>query len=150
MPDQPSTTYDEMPYINAAFPQTHPDRLATLARMMGMSPPDVETCRVLELGSASGDNLIPMALALPNAQFLGIDLSARQTEQGQLIVKTLGLGNIELRQADIARVDASYGKFDYIVCHGVFSVGPPPDSRQNPAESKADPPAERGAHNHHQ
>ena len=64
-----------MPYINKAFPQTHPDRLAALARVFGVTTPDVETCRVLELGCASGDNLIPMALGLPNASFLGIDFS---------------------------------------------------------------------------
>jgi SAM-dependent methyltransferase len=76
------TSYDEMPYINKAFPQTHPDRLATLARLFGLQPPDLDTCRVLELGCASGDNLIPMAIELPNARFIGIDLSARQVEQG--------------------------------------------------------------------
>jgi len=126
MAEEQHTTYDEMPYINAAFPQTHPDRLATLAKLMGMSPPAVETCRVLELGSASGDNLVPMALAMPDARFLGIDLSARQTEQGRELVKALGLSNIELRQANIAEVDASWGKFDYIICHGIYSWVPAP------------------------
>ena len=63
-PTATSNSYDEMPYIGKAFSQTHPDRLATLARMFGLEPPDVETCRVLELGCASGDNLVPMAIEL--------------------------------------------------------------------------------------
>jgi methyltransferase-like protein len=120
------TSYDEMPYINKAFPQTHPDRLATLARLFGLQPPDVDACRVLELGCASGDNLVPMALELPNSRFVGIDLSARQIEQGQQMVRALGLANIELRQYNIADVDASWGKFDYIVSHGIYSWVPAP------------------------
>jgi cyclopropane fatty-acyl-phospholipid synthase-like methyltransferase len=120
------TTYDELPYINKAFPQTHPDRLATLGRLFGLTPPDLETCRVLELGCASGDNLVPMALGLPNARFVGIDLSGHQIEQGQRQVSALGLSNIELRQFDIANIDASWGKFDYIVSHGIYSWIPAP------------------------
>jgi len=118
------TSYDEMPYINKAFPQTHPDRLATLARLFGLQPPDIESCRVLELGCASGDNLIPMAIELPNSRFVGIDLSARQVEQGQRTVTALRLSNIELRQFDIAAVDASWGMFDYVICHGIYSWVP--------------------------
>ena len=126
MTDAADTTYDELPYINKAFPQTHPDRLATLARLFGLEPPDLGTCRVLELGCASGDNLIPMALELPNARFVGIDLSARQIDEGQRQVRALGLANIELRRFNIADVDASWGKFDYIVSHGIYSWVPAP------------------------
>ena len=122
---QSAASYDEMPYMNRAFPQTHPDRLATLAKLFGISTADIGTCRVLELGSASGDNLIPMALGLPDAQFVGLDYSQRQTEQGQALVKALDLRNIELRHADIAEVDGSYGQFDYIIAHGIYSWVPP-------------------------
>jgi cyclopropane fatty-acyl-phospholipid synthase-like methyltransferase len=121
---QSATSYDEVPYVNQSFPQTHPDRLATLATLFGVAKADIDHARVLELGSASGDNLIPMALGLPGSQFLGIDLSERQTEQGRDIVRTLGIDNIELRHADIADVDDSYGRFDYIICHGVYSWVP--------------------------
>ncbi len=126
MTTQTAATYDEMPYINKAFPQTHPDRLATLAKLFGVTTPDTETCRVLELGCASGDNLIPMALGLPKASFVGIDFSQRQIDDGRETVRALGLTNIELRQADIADVDAAYGTFDYIVCHGIYSWVPAP------------------------
>ena len=121
----PQTAYDELPYLNKAFPQTHPDRLATLGRLFGLQPPELASCRVLELGCASGDNVIPMALGLPDARFVGIDLSARQIEQGQRKVSALGLTNIELRQYNIADVDASWGKFDYIISHGIYSWVPP-------------------------
>ena len=121
-----ATTYDELPYLNYAFPQTHPDRLATLGRLFGLQPPELDSCRVLELGCASGANIIPMALGLPNAQFVGIDLSGRQIEQGQKQVRALGLSNIELRQYNIADIDAAWGKFDYIISHGIYSWVPAP------------------------
>jgi methyltransferase-like protein len=122
----PASTYDELPYLNKAFPQTHPDRLATLGRLFGLEPPDLASCRVLELGCASGDNVIPMAMGLPNARFVGIDLSKRQIEQGQRMVSALGLENVELRQYDIADIDSSWGKFDYIISHGIYSWIPAP------------------------
>ena len=77
-----ATSYDDFPYPVYVFPQTHPDRLAAIAALLGLSPPPVERCRVLELGCASGSNLIPMAEALPQADFVGIDLSQRQIAEG--------------------------------------------------------------------
>ena len=124
MPEPAASSYDEMPYVTLAFRQTHPGRLAALAQLFGMRTPAVESCRVLELGCASGGNLISMAITLPDARFLGIDLSARQIGQGRQIIAALGLTNIELRHADIAGVDASYGRFDYIVSHGIYSWVP--------------------------
>src|SRR5690606_14283306 len=50
--------------------------------------------------------------------------SRRQIEDGQRTVEALGLTNIELRHASILDVDDSYGRFDYVICHGVFSWVP--------------------------
>ena len=48
------TSYEELPYASQAFAETHPDHLASLARLYGLTPPPVERCRVLELGCAAG------------------------------------------------------------------------------------------------
>ena len=117
----PPNTYDQVPYLNRAHTHTHPDRLAALATLLGLEPPCLERCRVLELGCANGRNLLPMALALPAAHFTGVDLSARQIADGQAAVAELGLSNLDLRHASLAGVDAGYGLFDYIICHGVYS-----------------------------
>jgi methyltransferase-like protein/cyclopropane fatty-acyl-phospholipid synthase-like methyltransferase len=106
------------------FVDTHPDRLAAVATLFGLKPRSVETCRVLELGCAGGGNLTPMAVGLPGSQFLGIDLSPRQIADGQEIIRALALTNIELRTADILAIDASWGPFDFIICHGVYSWVP--------------------------
>jgi hypothetical protein len=124
------TPYDQVLYTGAPFPQTHPDRLATLAHLFGMKPAAVEHCRVLELGCTDGGNLIPMALALPESDFVGIDLSERAVEAGERIIRDLKLTNIELRAGDIMDVDSAWGQFDFIIAHGVFSWVPAPVREQ--------------------
>ncbi len=116
-----NTTYDEIPYESASFEQTHPDRLATIGRLFGMNPKPVYACRVLELGCASGGNLIPMAFQLPQSEFVGADLSGRQVDMGLQVIKDLHLENIRLTCTSIMDVVPDWGKFDYIICHGVYS-----------------------------
>ncbi|MBY0514301.1 MAG: class I SAM-dependent methyltransferase, partial [Gemmataceae bacterium] len=120
----PSNSYDEVPYESHPYAQTHPSRLHVVAALFGLNPTPVETCRVLELGAAGGGNLIPMAEGLPNAWFAGVDLSARQVSDGERMIHQLGLKNVSLRHASILDVDDTYGRFDYVVCHGVFSWVP--------------------------
>jgi methyltransferase-like protein/trans-aconitate methyltransferase len=79
---------------------------------------------VLELGCASGGNLIPMAYHLSESEFVGLDLSGRQVEMGQKTVQDLGLKNIRIKHANIMEVDGSFGMFDYIIAHGVYSWVP--------------------------
>ena len=119
-----ATSYDEVPYASHPFPQTHPSHLAVIARLFGLEPPAVQNCRVLELGCAAGGNLLPMAEALPQSTFVGVDLSARQIADGQRILQALGLINVRLVHASILDVDRSWGQFDYIICHGVYSWVP--------------------------
>jgi SAM-dependent methyltransferase len=116
--------YDTVPYPSLSYAQSHPDRLATVATLLGMAPAPVDRCRVLELGCAGGWNLIPMAYGLPGSEFVGIDNSARQIAEGQAIVKALDLPNIDLKPLDILDADASLGQFDYVIAHGVFSWVP--------------------------
>jgi SAM-dependent methyltransferase len=115
------SSYDQVPYTSLAFPQTHPDHLAAIGRIFGLAPPDVSTCRVLELGCASGGNLIPMAFNLPHSEFVGIDVSQQQVDGGKQFVRAMDLRNIRIEHASILDVDQNWGTFDYILCHGVFS-----------------------------
>jgi len=119
-------TYDDVPYYSYAYPQTHPDRLNVIAHLFGMTPTPVENCRVLELGCASGGNLLPMAEALPGSTFLGIDRSGRQIGDGQKILKESGLKNVELQHCDILDFPTDSEPFDYILVHGIYSWVPEP------------------------
>lgn len=116
--------YDEIPYESYPCAQSSPEKLATIGRLFGMNPPKIETARVLELGSAAGGNLIPHAVNYPKGYYVGVDLSKVQVEDGQQHIKAMGLKNIELKHCSITDVDDSFGKFDYIICHGVFSWVP--------------------------
>jgi methyltransferase-like protein len=66
-----------------------------------------------------------MACALPESRFVGIDLSQRHVEAGQETIAALGLTNVKLLHLDILDVDGSFGTFDYVVAHGVYSWVPP-------------------------
>lgn len=118
------TNYDEIPYDSTPFSQTHPANLAIMGRLFGMQPVPAERARVLELGCATGGNIIPMAWRLPDSRFVGIELSGGQVEVGQKLVARLGLKNIEIRQADIMDLGPELGRFDYILVHGVYSWVP--------------------------
>jgi SAM-dependent methyltransferase len=118
------SSYDQVEYDSYPFPQSSPERLATIATLMGMQPGKLEKCRVLELGCSSGGNIIPLADRFANSNFVGIDASVKAIEKGQATIVATGLTNIELRQADILNVDASYGQFDFIIIHGVYSWVP--------------------------
>jgi methyltransferase-like protein/SAM-dependent methyltransferase len=119
-----SNTYDDVPYDSHPFVQTHPSRLFVVGTLFGLRPPPPAKCRVLELGCAAGGNLIPMAEALPDSYFLGVDLSNRQIDDGNKAVKELKIKNLELRHASITDITEKDGQFDYIICHGVYSWVP--------------------------
>ncbi len=57
--------YDRLPYPNYSHAESHPRKLEAIATLFGMKPPPSNACRVLELGCASGWNLIPLAQDLP-------------------------------------------------------------------------------------
>ncbi|MEX2176531.1 MAG: class I SAM-dependent methyltransferase [Pirellulaceae bacterium] len=119
------TSYDDVPYDSKPLYSTHPDCLATAARLRGLPAASSRSCRVLELGCATGGNLIPMAYTLPGSRFVGVDLSASQIDRAKDQAQRLGLANIDLHAASIAAIDASWGSFDFVICHGVFSWVPP-------------------------
>ena len=117
--------YNQISYPGYPFVQTHPDRLATLAHLYGMTPAPVEHCRVLELGCGDGGNLIPMAWQLSGSEFWGIDLASSAIENGRRQIAELELSNIRLEVLDLMGFPLASGPFDYVLAHGLFSWVPP-------------------------
>lgn len=117
-------SYDDLMYESGAFPQTAINNLEARARMMGLQPAPAANAKVLELGCSMGGNIITQALYYPDAEFAGIDLSGRQVAQGNAIIEKMGLKNVRLEEKDILTVDESFGKFDYIIVHGIWSWVP--------------------------
>lgn len=117
-------SYDDLMYESKAFSQTAINALEARARLMGLQPAPAANAKVLELGCSMGGNIITQALYYPDAEFTGIDLSGRQVAQGNAIIEKMGLKNVRLEEKDILTVDESFGKFDYIIVHGIWSWVP--------------------------
>ena len=118
-------SYDEIPYQSIPFTDSDPENLAALGRLFGLETPDPAQARVLELGCASGGNLVPLAFRFPQGRYLGVELAARQVADGQRLLAELGLDNIRIEQGDIMALGEEIGEFDYIITHGVYSWVPP-------------------------
>jgi methyltransferase-like protein/trans-aconitate methyltransferase len=120
----PGGDYNLLPYPSMPIAYTQPARLAALTALFGLTAPAADRARVLELGCASGGNIIPLAARFPSAHFVGIDLSQRHIDDGWRRIAALGLANIELRQGDLTKIAFARQQFDYVICHGVFSWVP--------------------------
>jgi len=119
-------SYDETPYVHAPMMRSHPGRLAAQAVWRGLAAPAAARARVLEIGCASGGNILPMAATLPDAGFLGVDLSPVQIAAGEARRRRYGLHNVELRAESFEALGEADGAFDFIICHGVYSWIPEP------------------------
>ncbi|NBO18551.1 MAG: methyltransferase domain-containing protein [Proteobacteria bacterium] len=117
--------YDEVPYSSYPFAQTNPELLQGIAHLFGLNTPDPRKARILEIGCASGNNILSIASAYPHSTCIGFDYAIRQIEEGQRVLKDLGLKNVELKHLSVMDITKDFGEFDYIICHGVLSWVPP-------------------------
>ncbi|AFI89899.1 methyltransferase domain-containing protein [Pectobacterium parmentieri] len=118
-------SYDRKVYESSAFSFSSPGHLRAAAQLFGLESVPLAQARVLELGCAGGGNLLPFALAYPQAHVVGVDLSVMQIEQGQELVTALGIKNLHLHTMSLTDITPEFGEFDYIIAHGVFSWIPP-------------------------
>jgi len=116
--------YAEIAYETGPYRKSHPDRMATIATLLGFSAPRVESCRVLELACSDGLNIIPMAATFPNATFVGIDFTESAIARGRGIAQALGVRNLNLMAGDIRNLPDDLGTFDYVIAHGLYSWVP--------------------------
>ncbi|MDU3879552.1 MAG: class I SAM-dependent methyltransferase, partial [Veillonella sp.] len=117
-------SYDSFLYVSKPFSSTNINNLQAKAKLYGLNPVPLKGARILELGASCGGNLIPQALYYPEATFTGIDLSGVQVQHGNEIIKSIGLTNVTLLEKDILDIDESFGTFDYIIVHGIWSWVP--------------------------
>jgi len=117
----PENAYHQIPYLTGPMVDSHPDRLASVASLFGMTPAPVTSCRVLEIGCGSGGNIIPMAFRLPGSHFTGVDLADQAIAEGQRLAGELEMANLKLIAMDLCEIGPAMGEFDYIIAHGVYS-----------------------------
>lgn len=120
-----SRAYADVPYPGHPYARTHPDHLAPLARLHGLSPADPGDCLVVELACGDGMNLVAMAAASPGVRVAGIDLEADAVARGRETARQLGIADrVDLRAGDL--LDGSpFEQADYVICHGLYTWAPP-------------------------
>ena len=116
--------YDVVDYPSAGMPHMHPSHLFVVARMFGCRPTAVDGCRFLELGCGDGTHLIACALGMPDATFIGVDLSAAAVARGRQMAADMGVSNVQLHAADITAWSPPAAGFDYACAHGLYSWVP--------------------------
>jgi len=114
-------TYDAIPFPEEPRFWSSPAYIAASARLFGLETPPVERARILEIGCASGSNIIPMAARHPDAQFVGIDISSRQIAAAQKHANEIGLTNISFLHFNFDADPHVLGTFDYVIAHGIYS-----------------------------
>lgn len=122
----PSTSGEEAAYDAVPFPKeprfwSEPAYISAAARLFGFVTAPVGEARVLEIGCASGGNIIPMAARHPRAHFVGIDISSKQIADAQMHADELDLRNLDFVHRNIESGASGLGSFDYILAHGVYS-----------------------------
>jgi SAM-dependent methyltransferase len=113
--------YNDVAYVGVPNRYSHPDHLAAVATLLGLDAAPVATCRVLELGSGDGANLLPMAASLPDAKFTGCDFAQRAIDRARRMAGDLALTNVALSCVDLRDLPADLGTFDYVIAHGMYS-----------------------------
>ena len=122
MSDSVRELYSEHRYPALSHADAHPAVLCASARCAGVvSPALPESCRVLEIGCASGHHLLPLAAAYPESEFVGIDFSDTAIRTASRLAKETGLENITFVHVDLREWDPGDEKYDYVIAHGMLS-----------------------------
>lgn len=98
-----------------------------IANTLGCSGPDFSSpYRYLELGCATGINLLVAAACNPKGHFVGVDFNAEHIAAADTVARKAGLKNVEFILASFDDFADKYKQpFDVIVTHGVWSWLPP-------------------------
>ncbi len=119
-----SDLYQNHRYPAMSHPFTDPAVTAVAARIGGLATANPRRARILEIGCASGLNLLPLARRWPESQWLGIDLSSEAIAAARELAAEAGIGNAEFHAVDLRYFAPDGEPFDYIIAHGFFSWVP--------------------------
>src|SRR6201986_4586846 len=97
----PPFIYGEVRYSNFPYAQTHPDRLATLAVLHGLEPPDPFHARVMEVACGAGGDLLAMAAPAPGIRAVGVDLAQEPLRRARAAAAAIPLTNAEFHRRDV-------------------------------------------------
>jgi len=83
--------------------------------------PDFKPKRILDLGSAHGNNTLPLASAFPEAEVIALDVGTPMLRYGHARAQSMGFTNVRFVQGTAEELNDSLGTFDWVqttmVCH---------------------------------
>ena len=82
---------------------------------------------ILDVGTGGGFPLLPLAVAMPDARFTGLDSTGKKIEAIRRIAAKEGLSNVSLvtaRAEDAARDPAHREKYDVVTARAVADLAP--------------------------
>jgi SAM-dependent methyltransferase len=88
----------------------------SLAEWVCQTLPDFKPRRILDLGTTTGHNLLPVARAFPDADVVGVDVGAPVLRYAAARAGALGATNVRFIQADASNLDRfEDGSFDFVM-----------------------------------
>lgn len=113
-------SYDAIKFLSNSSRWLHPEQILASARLAGVECAlDVSTMKVLEIGCGVANNLVPLALAYPQAQFVGIEPAELAYQAALQFAEETKCSNLLLHHSSIEL--APGGQFDLILLHGLWS-----------------------------
>ena len=114
-------SYDDVPYMSKVYKESLPENSYLAGLLYGLKMSEIGSARVLELACSMGGNIIPFALNHKNAKVVGVDISSIHIQKAKNLANELNITNIEFYEKNILDIDKSFGEFDYIIAHGIYS-----------------------------
>jgi len=116
----------DLPYSEGYCPEQSPLSLAFVAWLNGVRGPDLSGAfTYCDLGCGQGTSLNAFAAALPEARFIGIDLSEAHIASARATATAAKLENVEYRCADLAELDLdTLPELQIVAAHGLYSWVP--------------------------
>lgn len=125
MSDPVYDLYQSCAYPAMSHPSTDPAVTAVAAKLAGLDVRNPSGARILEIGCASGHNLLPLAKRWPESQFTGIDFSTSAIHEACETARDAGLENVRFIETDLRFFNpGGEAGYDFIIAHGVYSWVP--------------------------
>jgi 2-polyprenyl-3-methyl-5-hydroxy-6-metoxy-1,4-benzoquinol methylase len=111
-----AATYDLATFVTSAggFGPKGDSGGRAAARWLKARHPDFKPRRILDLGSAHGNNTLPLAAAFPEAEVVALDAGAPVLRYGHARAQSMGFTNVRFVQRAAEDLDATLGTFDWI------------------------------------
>ncbi len=85
-----------------------------IAKWMRETYPDFNPKRILDIGCGMGHNVLPLALAFPEAEIIAIDTGAPMLRYGHARMVDLGISNVRFLQLEASELPFENESFDWI------------------------------------